>query len=171
MKIRHAGAIAFLMMLTAIFAGCGDDTKTTTTTGATLTEADAALDPCNLVTKTDIAAIMGEPVANRQYTEISGGKSCSYTTVQQPPRIAMLTIIAPCSMADFSNLPATNSEMVAGVGMHAMWDKAVLTVHTMNNSCLMVSGGGTPRGADPTDDKPALENARKVALKLIDGGA
>ncbi|MHB0867262.1 MAG: hypothetical protein ACYC6B_06925 [Thermoleophilia bacterium] len=171
MKIRNAGAIAIMIMLIAIFAGCGDDAKTTTTTSATLTESGAALDPCELVTRTDIEAIMGEPVTNRQYTEISGGKSCSYTTVQQPPRVATLTIISPCSMADYSNLPANNTMMVEGIGMHAMWDKAILTVHTMNNSCLMVSGGGGPRGGDATDNAPALANARQVALKLIAGGA
>lgn len=176
MKIRWAGTIAIMIMFIAIFAGCGDSATTTTGTTMLMTTSMTAvdsgtLDPCSLVTKTDIATIMGEPVTERQYKEVSGGKSCSYTTVQQPPRVATLTIISPCSMADYSNLPADNTMMVEGIGMHAMWDKTILTVHTMNNSCLMVSGGGGPRGGNATDDAPALANARQIAQKMIAGGA
>jgi len=149
----------FILIVLAVAAsGCGEEKKAVDT-------GDEAPDPCDLVTKADIETIMGEPAA-RQQKEASGGKSCSYTSVQQPPRTAELTVIKPCSMSDFMELADIRSELVPGIGMHAYWDKAVLSVHSSSSVCIIVSGGGAPRGS--TDDQTAKANALAVANMIME---
>ena len=166
MRLRILGLLIFSMLLALLAGGCGEDAETDMTLGAS-----EVPDPCELVTKSDIEAIMGEPFGDPSRSEEEGKKSCSYTSVAQPPRVADIQIIKPCSMVDYSNYAASDdSEPVHAIGMHANWNKKtkMLSVHTYASACLFVSGGGNPRGADPADDQPAIANARKVGDLIIE---
>lgn len=164
MRIRLLVTALILVAAAALF-GCGEESKSTdTSAGGANGIASTAPDPCTLVTKAEIEAIMGEPVKEADQAQVPAGLSCTYTSVQQPPRLASLTIIEPCTMADYANIGV--GEPVEGLGMHAAWDKSLLYVHLESNTCLIVSGGGVPRGA--ADDTLALENAKKVANEIIE---
>ena len=48
--------------------------------------------------------------------------------------------------------------------MHASWDKATLLVHSESgDTCVYAIRRRRPARNDPADDKPALEQAKKVA--------
>lgn len=174
MKTGISVMAIIILLSTSLLAGCGSDT---TTTGGSSSQTQVMSqtgvggdipDPCNLVSKSDMEAITGEPVSQPKAADTSGSRSCDYSVVSDS-RSASLIIIKPCSMADFFNMGT--GEPVEGVGMHAAWDKTQLTVHTMNNACLIANGGGAPKGADPNSDAAALGTARQVALKAIEKGA
>jgi len=160
------------LLASALLSGCGGDTTTTSSTGSRsqtmAVQGGEIPNPCTLVSKADMEAITGEPVNQPQTTDTSASRSCDYS-VASDGRMASLMIIKPCSMADFFNMGS--GDPVEGVGMHAAWDKKQLTVHTMNNACLVTSGGGAPKGADPNSDAAAMGTAKQVALKAIENGA
>lgn len=167
-----------VMLFSSLLSGCGSSTTTTGGAGASTQAALPTIsqepggsdvpDPCNLVSKSDMETITGEPVSQPKAMDGSASRSCDYTVVSDN-RSASLMIIKPCSMADYFNMGT--GDPVSGVGMHAAWDKTQLTVHTMNNACLIANGGGAPKGADPNSDAAALGTARQVALKAIEKGA
>lgn len=179
LMIRILVASIALIALTMLNAACNGGTSTTSTTPtapttatqtatSTSTTADTgAPDPCDLINKVDAAGIMGEDLQDHTHVEMQGGVSCVYKTVAQPPRSLTLTIIKPCSMADYSNL--ASGEPVENLGMHASWNKSLLTVHTENDACIITDGGGPARSDAPGDDTTALMNAKWVAAKLIYG--
>lgn len=174
---RHISITIALLLFASLMSGCGGGTATTgagTATQAAMPMTSQASggadvpDPCNLVSKSDMEAITGEPVSQPKAMDGSASRSCDYTVVSDS-RSASLMIIKPCSMADYFNMGT--GDPVAGVGMHAAWDKTQLTVHTMNNACLIASGGGASKGANPNSDEAALGTAKQVALKAIENGA
>ena len=160
MKIRLLTAVLFAIIIGSLVSACGDSTDTDTSSA----NADVP-DPCALFTKADAESILGEPVGAAESSEVEGTRSCSYLSTGAAPRMANVIIVKPCSMADYMNYAeGPLAEPVSGIGMHASWDKAVLLVHSESgDTCVYASGGGNPPGADPADDKPALEQARKVA--------
>ncbi|MCL4473021.1 MAG: hypothetical protein M1539_02535 [Actinobacteria bacterium] len=174
MKLRFLIATIFVVLFAGVVAACGSSTDTTSSTQA-VNNADVP-DPCGAFTKTDAEAVLGEPVNEAERSDADNTKSCSYMTKGAAPRIANVIIVKPCSMADYSNL-ATNpaAEPVEGIGMHASWDKSVLLVHAASgDTCVYATGGGNPPGTDPASDKPALEQAKKVAnivLAKLDSGS
>lgn len=163
-----------VMTITLAAAGCGGENAATNdqsskagpaTSAAISTIPAGDIDPCGVITKADAAALMGEAVGDGTPMPAERGISCSYTTVQQPPRTMVMTIISPCSMADYANIG--KGEPVEGIGMHAAWDKTTMYVHTMQNSCLIMTGTA-PRGTDPANDQPALEMMKNMAQMMID---
>ena len=165
--------VAIAILIAACNGGTPTTSKTSTsasqpTTPAGETAESSAPDPCDIIEKADAADIMGEAVTDHMHVEVQGGESCSYQTTAQPPRTLTLTIFKPCSMADYSNL--AYGEPVDDLGMHAAWNKSLLTVHTEDgSSCIVTDGGGPARTDAPSDDATALMNAKLVATKLIDG--
>ncbi|MBK5226511.1 MAG: hypothetical protein JJD96_08115 [Thermoleophilia bacterium] len=166
MKIRLLISIFFVVILAAAISAC-DDSGTTTYTKVSTSDVP---DPCTLFTKADAEAILGEPVGESTSGEAEGTKSCSYMTTAAGARIANVIVIKPCSMMDYADYAASPSaEPVEGIGMHASWNKATLLVHSRSgDTCIYTSGGGNPPGTDPLDDKPALEQAKKVANKVLE---
>lgn len=160
MKIRHLTVVLLAIAVTALVSACGDSADTGTQSASA-----SVPDPCALFTKVDAESVLGEPVAEAESSEIEGTRSCSYLSTGAAPRMANVIIVKPCSMADYMNYAeGPLAEPVNGIGMHASWDKAVLLVHSKSgDACVYASGGGNPPGADPADDKPALEQAKKVA--------
>lgn len=162
--------LMIVLLTGALLSGCGGDSATTGAGSQSppVAQLNDVPNPCTLVTKADMEAITGEPVGQPQTNATEASSSCDYSVLSDG-RIAGLTIIKPCSMADFFNMGS--GDPVEGVGMHAAWDKNQLTVHTMNNACLVASGGGAPKGADPNSDTAAVGTAKLVALKAIENGA
>lgn len=160
MKIRLLTAVLFAVAFTALISACGDSNESTTKSGSV-----DVPDPCTLFTKADAESVLGEPVSQAESSEGEGTRSCSYLSTGAAPRMANVIIVKPCSMADYMNYAeGPLAEPVDGIGMHASWDKAVLLVHSKSgDTCVYASGGGGAPGTDPTDDKPALEQAKKVA--------
>ena len=175
MKLRLSISIVFTMaaiaLLAALVSACGDSGSSTSTQAA----ANAMPDPCALFTKADAESVLGQPVQAPNKSEQEGTASCSYMTSGQNERIANLIIVKPCSMADYMNYAeGPMAQPIAGIGMHASWDKTTLLVHSKSgDTCVYAAGGGNPPGSDPADDKPALEQAKKVAtsvLERLEGG-
>ncbi|MHB8791958.1 MAG: hypothetical protein ACYC6O_01270 [Thermoleophilia bacterium] len=160
MKIRLLTAVLSAVAFTALISACGDSNESTTKLGSV-----DVPDPCTLFTKADAESVLGEPVSQAESSEGEGTRSCSYLSTGAAPRMANVIIVKPCSMADYMNYAeGPLAEPVDGIGMHASWDKAVLLVHSKSgDTCVYASGGGGAPGTDPTDDKPALEQAKKVA--------
>lgn len=165
MKIRLLMAIIFVVILAALVSACGGDSTTTTSTQA----ASDVPDPCALFTGADAQDVLGQPVAEPNRSEAPGTRSCSYMTKEAAPRIASVIIVKPCSMADFENYAeGPMATPIDGIGMHASWDKSTLLVHSNSgDTCIYASGGGNPPGTNPADDAPALEQAKKVATKVL----
>ena len=144
-----------LVAIAILAAACGGGTSTTSKTSTTASQPETtagetaesgAPDPCDIIEKADAAEIMGEAVTDHMHVEVQGGESCAYKTTAQPPRTLTLTVFKPCSMADYENL--SSGEPVDDLGMHAAWNKALLTVHTEDGSACIVTDGGGP--AEPT---------------------
>lgn len=165
MKTRLLISIFFIVVFAAAISACGDSSDTT----SIKITADVP-DPCALLTKADAEAILGEPVGESSSSEAEGTRSCSYMTTGAGTRKVNVIVIKPCSMMDYADYAESpNAESVAGIGMHASWDKATLLVHSKSgDTCIYASGGGNPPGTDPADDKPALEQAKKVASKVLE---
>lgn len=166
MKIRLLISLIFIVILAAAISACGDSGDTTS---IKISAVDVP-DPCALLTKADAEAILGEPVGESSSSEAEGTKSCSYMTTGTGTRIVNVIVIKPCSMMDYADYAESpNAEPVEGIGMHASWDKATLLVHSKSgDTCIYASGGGNPPGTDPMDNKPALEQAKKVANKVLE---
>ncbi|MBI5869664.1 MAG: hypothetical protein HZB44_01715 [Actinobacteria bacterium] len=164
MKIRLLTVLLFAAAFAVLISACGDSTETTTKSASA-----EVPDPCVLFTKADAESVLGEPVAAAESSEGEGTRSCSYLSTGAAPRMANVIIVKPCSMADYMNYAeGPLAEPVEGIGMHASWDKAVLLVHSKaGDTCVYASGGGGAPGTDPADDKPALEQAKKVASIVL----
>jgi hypothetical protein len=156
-----AGIAIIALLVTGAITGCGDTTTTSTGMDMTGETTAGASDPCSLVMAADAETILGGAVGQPMRADESGGKSCTYETTSEPVSTLKMTVIDPCSMADYSNMGS--GEPVEGIGMHADWASPVFTVHTMENQCLViqVSGGGM-------DDQAALMHAKTVANMLIE---
>jgi len=163
MKIRLLTLVFLLLALTAFVSACGESDDTTPSTAVSVP------DPCALFTKADAEAVLGEPVGPADSSQGEGTRSCSYLSTGEAPRMVNVIIVKPCSMTDYMNYSeGPLAEPVDGIGMHASWDKAVLLVHSKSgDTCVYASGGGGAPGTDPTDDKPALEQAKKVANTVL----
>jgi hypothetical protein len=159
MRIRLLTLVLLAVAATALVSACGDSTDSSTQAAVDVP------DPCGFFTKADAESVLGEPVGQSQSSEAERTRSCSYLSSGDSPRMVNVIIIKPCSMADYMNYAeGPLAEPVEGIGMHASWDKAVLLVHSKSgDTCLYASGGGGAPGTDPADDKPALEQAKKVA--------
>jgi hypothetical protein len=168
MKIRLLASIIFVVIIAALISACGDSGQTTTEASTQAGPSDIP-DPCALFTKADAAGILGEPVQEPNRSLDATGKSCAYMTGGTPTRTISVSITKPCSMADYSNYAEDpNAQAVAGIGMHASWNKTVLLVHSVSgDTCIFATGGENPAGTDPTDDKPAMERAKKVATGVL----
>lgn len=166
MKIRHLISIFFVVIIAAAISACGDSGDTASNTSSA---ADVP-DPCALFTRADAQTVLGEPVGEADTSEAEGTKSCSYMTTGADTRIVSVIIVKPCSMMDYSNYAENpQAEAIEGIGMHASWDKAMLLVHSKSgDTCIYASGGGNPPGTNPAEDKPALEQAKKVANKVLE---
>ncbi len=166
MKLRILSSVIIIVILAGVISACGSETSETSTG---INNAQVP-DPCQLLTKADAEAILGEPVAPGELSEADNTKSCSYLSTGAAPRMANVIIVKPCSMGDYMNYAeGPLAEPIEGIGMHASWDKATLLVHSKSgDTCVYASGGGNPPGTDPLDDKPALEQAKKVANKVLE---
>ncbi|MDO8735682.1 MAG: hypothetical protein Q7K29_01170 [Thermoleophilia bacterium] len=164
MKIRLLTLVFLAVALTALVSACGDSSDTSSSASVNVP------DPCALFTKADAESVLGEPAGAAESSEAEGTRSCSYLSTGASPRMINVIIVKPCSMTDYMNYSeGPLAEPVDGIGMHASWDKAVLLVHSKSgDTCVYASGGGGAPGTDPADDKPALEQAKKVANKVLE---
>lgn len=164
MKIRLLTVVLLAITVSVMVSACGDSDDTSTKSASV-----DVPDPCSFFTRADAESVLGETVGESESSEGEGTRSCSYLSTGASPRMVNVIIVKPCSMADYMNYAeGPLAEPVEGIGMHASWDKAVLLVHSKSgDTCIYASGGGNPAGADPADDTPALEQAKKVANMVL----
>jgi len=171
MRIRIPAAITLLIIFVVLVSACGDSGQQTTTQSLGETGPPGIPDPCTLFIQSDAESALGGPVQAPNRSLDATSKSCSYLTKSKPEQIASINITTPCSMIDFENFADDpDAQPVEGIGMHASWDKSSLVVHASSgDTCLNINPGSGPPGTATADDQVALEKAKTIAQKVLDG--
>ena len=137
MRFWKGGLLVSLICLAtiaALVAGCGgDDTaaNSQTQTGRTIpviSDAAKNLDPCSLITKSEVADAMGQPAKD----PVRQGTSCTYDSVDVSNFAQVLVIAQPGTMDDYNfqlnELAQGKGEPIDGLGAAAAYtsDKELL---------------------------------------------
>ncbi len=111
-----------LAIIAVLIAGCGGDGSTAssqTQTGRTIpviSDAAKNLDPCSLITKSEVADAIGQPVKD----PVRQGTSCTYDSVDVSNFAQVLVIAQPGTMDDYNfqlhELAQGKGEPIDGLG-------------------------------------------------------
>jgi hypothetical protein len=138
-------------------------------------QAAGALSPCDLITKEEVEAIVGEPVSLPEYKDARnplGQKMCQYNTVSAS-RLIQISVIRTSDMLpkvreggqsaesiyQTTKTAITPLEEVKGIGDDAFWATPGLHI-LQGNAYVVVSVGNTGK-------RENLELARKIAGKVM----
>jgi hypothetical protein len=142
--MRRMARLATLLVVATMAVGCGsdDDEASTPTTGSpAVTAAGAAAPgpetpPCELLSREEVAQILGNPVA----AGVPAGKDCFWGTDVDGGTGLNLTVDKPAAAqasttCEFrkASISKENREQVGGVGTSAVWTVQELSVLTQGN--------------------------------------
>jgi len=143
--MRRVARLAALLVVAMVAVACGsgdeDEASTPTTGSPEVTAAGAAAPgpekpPCELLTREEVAQILGNPVT----AGVPAGKDCFWGTDVDGGTGLNLTVDKPASgqaaaTCEFrkASISKENQEQVGGVGKSAVWAVQNLSVLTQGN--------------------------------------
>jgi hypothetical protein len=118
-------SLFFVVLVAVLAAGCGSDETTSGTQAAagsaTISEAAKNLDPCSLLTKSEVEEVLGQPVNDPDRK----GTSCTYNTTDTAQFASISVVAQPGVMSDYEFLKNENqtdkAQAISGLGDAAMY--------------------------------------------------